>query len=139
MDLTGIPAGTKRVTVTVNGVSTNGTSAFVIQLGDSGGFETTGYTGGLTTGTGQVANSTYFHITAGSQASHVWYGGFTLMKITDTGDSWLYQSNTGGTTMFNQIGAGTKTLTGELTQIRFTTAGGTNTFDLGSLGIAYEQ
>jgi len=45
IDFTGIPSWVKRITVMFNGVSTNGTSNKQIQLGDSGGFETTGYLG----------------------------------------------------------------------------------------------
>jgi len=40
---TGIPAGTSVVELALSGISTNGASAILVQLGDSGGIETTGY------------------------------------------------------------------------------------------------
>jgi hypothetical protein len=39
IDFTAIPSWVKRITVAMNQVSTNGTSAVIIQLGDSGGIE----------------------------------------------------------------------------------------------------
>jgi hypothetical protein len=43
IDFTGIPSWVRRITVMLLAVSTNGTSGVQIQLGDSGGVETTGY------------------------------------------------------------------------------------------------
>ena len=45
IDFTGLPAWVKRITVNFSGVSTNGTSIPLLQLGDSGGIENTGYLG----------------------------------------------------------------------------------------------
>jgi hypothetical protein len=49
IDFTGIPSWAKRITVMFSGVSTNGSSILQIQLGDSGGVETTGYVGVMMT------------------------------------------------------------------------------------------
>ena len=43
IDFTGIPSWVKRITVMFNGVSTNGTSNPLIQIGDSSGVAITGY------------------------------------------------------------------------------------------------
>jgi len=43
IDFTGIPAGTKRITIMFVDVSTSGVSKPYLQLGDAGGIETTGY------------------------------------------------------------------------------------------------
>ena len=51
-DFTSIPSWVKRITVMFSGVSTNGTSFVQIQLGDSGGIETTGYNSGAVMSTG---------------------------------------------------------------------------------------
>jgi hypothetical protein len=45
VDFLSIPSWAKRVTVMLSGVSTSGTSIVQIQLGDSGGIETSGYSG----------------------------------------------------------------------------------------------
>jgi hypothetical protein len=39
IDFTSIPLWVKRITVMFAGVSTNGTSPFLVQLGDAGGIE----------------------------------------------------------------------------------------------------
>ena len=54
IDFTGIPAGVKRVTLLGHSVSGSGTDEFMVQLGDSGGIETSGYLGryGRISGTG---------------------------------------------------------------------------------------
>ena len=43
IDFTGIPAGVKQIIISFNEVSTSGTSTKMIQIGDAGGIETTGY------------------------------------------------------------------------------------------------
>ena len=45
INFTSVPAGVKRVTLSMQGVSTNGTSNHRILIGDSGGLETSGYLG----------------------------------------------------------------------------------------------
>jgi len=45
IDFTGIPAWAKRVTVNLSAVSTSGTNHLLIQVGDAGGVETSGYDG----------------------------------------------------------------------------------------------
>jgi hypothetical protein len=43
IDFTGLPSWVKRITVMLDGVGTNGTSSPILQIGDSGGIENTGY------------------------------------------------------------------------------------------------
>src|SRR5574341_1141008 len=45
IDFTSIPAWVQKITIEFVGVSTNGTADMLIQIGDSGGIETTGYGG----------------------------------------------------------------------------------------------
>ena len=42
-DFTSIPAGVKEIVMSFQGMSTNGTGDYLLQLGDSGGIETSGY------------------------------------------------------------------------------------------------
>jgi len=58
IDFTSIPSGVKRITVMFSGVSTNGTSLIQVQIGDSGGIETTSYASGGWTANTTNANST---------------------------------------------------------------------------------
>ena len=137
IDLTGIPSWAKRVTLMFNGLSTNGTSAPRIRLGTSSGFVTSGYLGSClgnaTTSVSNVSFSLGFDINDGATAAATRFGIFTFICI-DTSDNWVLagsqsQGNTAATSVIN----GTVPLGGTLTQIRITTANGSDTFDAGSV------
>lgn len=142
IDFTGIPAGVKRITIMLVSVSTNGTTDLLIQLGDAGGFEVTGYLG--VSGTGAGGTNTAFTagigiVTLGSAAT-VLNGSLTLSLENSTAFTWAAhgvfgQSNT------NQFSAtsGTKSLSAELTQVRITTVNGTDAFDAGVINISYSS
>jgi hypothetical protein len=123
-------------------VSLNSTGAFLIQLGDSGGVETSGYDATLIIGSNGSANTV-----SASVAGFPFYSGantFTLsgsMIITNiTGNTWVEQGvfNNSTTTPFVTSTAGTKTLSATLDRVRITTTTGTDTFDSGSVNILYE-
>jgi hypothetical protein len=140
IDITGIPAGVKRVTVMLNDVSTNGTSAVMLQIG-SGSILTTGYeasSGGLYTPTG-AAFASY---TTG-------FGVFADQSVSRRSGSWVISTHSGVVHIathavsspqvgHSSSGAGVVTLGGAIDRIRLTTVGGTNTFDLGSVNISWE-
>jgi hypothetical protein len=140
IDFTGIPSWVKRVTVMFSGVSTNGTSQPMIQLGDSGGFETTGYSSGCSIiGTSSAAGytGTTGFITGGQLAANTLSGSATITLIGS--NLWACQGvlafvTSNGTAMF----AGSKTLSDTLDRIRITTVNGTDTFDAGTINILYE-
>lgn len=139
IDFTSIPSWVKRITVMFNGVSTNGTSNFLIQLGDAGGIETTGYvsTGSFAGPTnaagGSSATSGFVTATVAAANSHSGHFVITLL-----GSNLWVCSHIIGVSTFMYCGGGNKTLSDTLTQIRITTAGGTDTFDAGSINILYE-
>ena len=139
IDFTGIPAWAKRITVMLNGVSTNGTSVVQVQLG-SGSPTTTGYLTGATLITGTSANSasytsgfgTYSNATVDTRIGH--------MIITNiSGNIWICSGiiNISGSTNTIQL-SGNVTLSGTLDRVRITTVNGTDTFDAGSINIMYE-
>jgi hypothetical protein len=142
INFTGLPATVKRFTVMFNNVSTNGTSNLIVQLGDAGGIEATGYTGGVTrigtTTTPVENNSTGFYFTESVAASGQVIASVIFSRI-DT-NVWIASgtsmSTTGGNT--STVITGAKTLSDTLTQIRVTTFGGVNTFDAGTVNIMYE-
>jgi len=141
-DYNGIPAGTKKVTVMFSGISTNGSSKPIIQLGDSAGIETTGYNGTATDlGASTIVTSA---LSAGFRIRRTWasakvaYGAMTLTLMDATNNIWAMSCTEGNTDGTGGASAGTKSLTGELTQLRLTTEGGTDTFDAGSFNIQYE-
>jgi hypothetical protein len=140
VDFTGIPSWVKRITVMLSGVSTSGTSSLLIQLGDSGGIENTGYlstsitddTGGGSLGTNSTAGFVYYQ----DQASYLGYGIVTIVLVNGT--TWV-ASHTGRMTTTNVVtGGGGKTLSDTLDRVRITTVNGTDTFDAGTINILYE-
>lgn len=141
IDFTGIPSWVRRVTVMFSGVSLSGTSQFLVQLGDAGGVETTGYVsgsaaarGGSTTlGGSSTAGFLIYHGTSGANA---FYG---TARFDYVGSNLWVGSSTGSTGADNGIsGGGSKTLSDTLDRVRITTVNGTDTFDAGTINILYE-
>jgi hypothetical protein len=142
-DFTSIPSWVKRITVTFTGVSTNGTSVLLVQLGDSGGIEVTGYLGASTilrdaTAAASSNYTTGFGIGILS-AAYVLHGSMVLSLIDSSTNTWASSSNfANSNTAVMTVGAGSKPLSATLDRIRITTVNGTDTFDAGSVNILYE-
>ena len=144
IDFTSIPSWVKRVTVMFSGVSTNGTTPLLLQIGDSGGIENTGYSGmsGLMHSSGA---NTYTGVTSGiplgystMTAASTYSGNLTITNLS--GNEWAVSGTlaTTGVLYLNAF-AGVKTLSATLDRVRITTINGTDTFDAGSINILYEQ
>ena len=143
IDFTSIPSWVKRITVMLAGVSTNGTSPLLLQIGDSGGIENTGYSGmsGLMHSTGA---NTYVGVTSGiplgfstMTAASAYSGSLTITNIS--GNEWAVAGTLATTGVLYLMGfAGVKTLSATLDRVRITTVNGTDTFDAGSINILYE-
>ena len=137
IDFTSIPSWVKRVTVMFNGVSTNGSSQGLIQLG-SGSFATSGYTSqwvliGIGTLNGTVSTGLpWFHSSAGEAKT----GHLVITNVS--GNAWVCSGVLRVDTGYMSTQAGNITLSGTLDRIRITTANGTDTFDAGSINILYE-
>ena len=141
VDFTGIPAGVRRITVMFNGVSTNGTSNMIIQLGDSGGVETTGYVNMIGNTSLASANAGTYH-TNGCNVP-------TYTAASSNNGQIIFSNLSGNIWVFSGLladpvnprlvsSAGSKTLSDVLDRVRITTEGGVNTFDAGSINILYE-
>lgn len=145
IDFTSIPSWVKRITVMFSGVSTNGTSAKIIQIGDSGGIETSGYSGtGTVLGNGSgtsTAMSSGFFASQASSATDVLSGQATISLLDASANTWSYSGIFGQATATAIIyfAGGAKSLSpGTLDRVRITTANGTDTFDAGTINILYE-
>jgi hypothetical protein len=141
IDFTSIPSWVKRITVMFNGVSTNGTSSFLIQLGDSGGVETSGYLGMgfyFSTGGTNTSSTAGFFINTAAQSTTV-YGQMIISLQDATTNTWVQQGNFSapGITV-SLFSSGAKALSATLDRVRITTVSGTDTFDAGSINILYE-
>ena len=143
-DFTGIPSWAKRITIMLAGFSTNGagTSAPQVQLGTSGGLETTGYLSAasvtLTSNTtGATSSTTGLLVTTGLANATVINGSLVLTKLD--GNTWVSSGALGSQNAAASYSAGgSKTLSGVLDRIRFTTVNGTDAFDAGSVNVLYE-
>jgi hypothetical protein len=140
IDFTSIPSWVKRITVLFNSISTNGTSLFLIQLGDSGGIENTGYLSGVGSRGGETTSTAGFVLNNAGIAAMGFSGINTIALVS--ANLWvsagnLNRSGTGGDG-FLYVSSGTKTVSDTLDRIRITTVNGTDTFDLGSINILYE-
>jgi hypothetical protein len=140
IDFTGIPSWVKRITVMLNGISGNGSSSPIIQLGDSGGIENSGYAGSIGYSgaeSGAAAFSSGFLFNLGVGAVTTTSGVATLLNIS--GNVWIYAISAAyADQAYSLSGGGTKTLSATLDRIRITTVNGTDTFDAGSVNIMYE-
>lgn len=146
INFTGIPSYAKRITVMFSEVSTNGTSGVSIQLGDSGGIETTGYNSSQ----GNVANNftnasirTTGFVVSGDTVGTFRTGLLTLVNML--GNVWVASGRfhvvaTGISPNNPHIGftQGSKELSGVLDRIRITTITGADAFDNGFVNILYE-
>jgi hypothetical protein len=147
IDFTSIPSWVKRITVMLNGVSTNGTSNLLIRLGTAGGIQTSTYSGGTWGGqnvgsVGLIAWATGIELQHGAivDTADILRGTVVINLIDSSSNTWsvmstLYRS--GATASYSSC-AGNIVLSGVTTTIRITTANGTDTFDAGSINILYE-
>ena len=137
-----IPAGTKIIYVMYTGVSTNDWFDLQIQIGDSGGLETSGYLGATgsiisTTATAQLATNGFIVGGAGTygMAAANNYHGTAILTLEDSSNNtWTMMSVNGAQAADSHFGGGSKSLSGELTQLSFFT---NTTFDAGAVNIMY--
>jgi len=144
IDFTSIPSWVKRITVMFSGVSTNNTSNVQIQIGTGGTPTTSGYLGtvsyiaGLNT-TSSNAFTAGFGVTNTTASGDIYHGQMFLTLLDSATNKWAYSSSVcRSDATVNFLGAGSVSLAGVLNMLRITTAGGTATFDAGSINILYE-
>lgn len=143
IDVTGIPSWAKKIIIQFSGVSTNGTDNWLVQLGDSGGIETTGYAGSgivhdTTPATSGAVSTAGFLIASGS-AANVIHGNLIITLEDAANNTWVCS----GTLATSNAAAalltgGSKSLSATLDRFRLTTTGGANTFDAGAINYLYE-
>lgn len=135
INFTSIPSWVKRITIMLNGVSTNGGSGVIAQLGigSTPTYITTGYVSGSSSAT--TTNGLWVH--AGINQADTRLGSCV---ITNFGGNIWNSSAVGG---FGN-GAGTSTAGGyislgaTLTALRITSGNNSDTFDAGFINIMYE-
>lgn len=140
VDFTSIPAGVKRITIMLENVGTDGTEELVLLLGDSGGFETSGYSGRSirTDLADSDAHSAAFFINTASIAARSYSGVIELFLKNASTNTWSIKGMVNDGTANSWNTTGEKSLSATLTQVRLTTDGTPDDFDEGSINIQYE-
>ena len=141
IDFTSIPSWVKRITVMFSGVSTNGTSNLQIQLGDSGGVETSGYASVLGAIVGAnscgIASQTSGHLLSANVTAATTQSGMVIFANLSS-NNWLAIQISARSDGISTNTTTTKSLSDTLDRVRITTVNGTDTFDAGSVNIMYE-
>lgn len=144
VDFTGIPSDVKVIHILFNEIRTNGNNWHVVQLGDSGGFETSGYVSAVGypgSGNGYYANNAnddsglkfYYN------GSYAFSGFATIMRMSTNQTQWVMWSrchSANSSYSFSTYSAVEKTLSADLTQIRITSVG-PKTFSGGEINILH--
>jgi hypothetical protein len=141
VDFTGIPSGVELVKFTSWGLSSNATATIDIRIGDSGGFETTGYarqshygTNALVTGGSSLSGDSWRNYAWVNAVSVFYFSGQLVHAGSNRWimDASIFVSDYDGyfVTMM-----GYKELSGELDRIQFFPTAGT--FDAGTIRIMY--
>lgn len=137
-----IPAGVRRVNVMFNIVDATDTDDVLIQLGDSGGLETTGYSAmshriSQGSGVGEHSYTTGFGVYLPSTSTGL-RGAVALQLLDASANTWVASGTlhqlTGGVN-WSVVVSGLKSLSAELTQVSLVTA---TAFTGGAAAVSYE-
>ena len=138
IDFTSLPAWVKKITVMFQGVSSNSSSLWLLQLGTSSGVTTSGYLGRVRDlGSVTSAYSAGFTLLTDSSNGAILHG---LIQVVTLGSNNFAMSGilsrSDGANQY--ISGGSIALGGVLDRVRLTTVNGTDVFDAGSINILYE-
>lgn len=143
VDFTGIPSDVNVIHVLFNELDMSGAGWNVVQLGDSGGFETSGYTSAVDyPGSG---NNFYANVAADNNGCKFYYqcatkhsGFVTIMRMSSDQTQWVMwaRCHSAESNSYSTYSAVEKTLSAALTQIRITNAS-SRTFVAGDINILY--
>lgn len=146
VEFTGIPNTAKRIHIHFSGIRLSGTSDYIVQLGNSGGYIATGYTSVYsylrTSANGSLGTiTTGFALGGGTTLSL--HGTVTLTLCDSATCLWTesyIMAGISGTNYFTYHGGGSKTLGAatDVTKIKIASNNGTDTFAAGTINLSYE-
>jgi hypothetical protein len=142
---TGIPSTAKRITVLFRGLSTNGTSNYVVRIGNTT-ITATGYTSTMTytnissNSSVGTTDTTGYILTRDTGASLSFTGALTIYLLTNVGNfTYVATFNAiGGSGGPTYQGSGFVGLLSVLDRVSITTLNGTDTFDTGDINVMWE-
>lgn len=138
---TAIPSWVKRIVLNIVGMTTSGTSGYIVQIG-SGSYTTSGYLGSgsvVATSGATTAFTTGFGMHNNNGATTVSHVTMTLNLQNAATNTWS-ESHTGAYTNLavTMFGGGSVSLGGVLDRLQITTVNGTDTFTAGTINFQYE-
>ena len=138
IDYTGLPAWVKKITVAFQGVSSNSSSLWLLQLGTSSGVTTSGYLGRVRDlGSVTSAYSAGFTLLTDSTNGAILHG--VIQVVTLGSNNFAMSGILSRSDGANQyISGGSIALGGALDRVRITTVNGTDTFDAGTVNLLLE-
>lgn len=141
---TGIPSGVSLIIVTFKEVSFDNSTHLQVQIGDSGGIETSGYNGKRgyfrasgTTNVGGFSDSFECQLNEDAVSAS---GSLIITSLDPSSNTWTYSVTAGGEAGTSQvmIGGGSKSLSGTLTQLRVSPGSGNFDGSDGVVNIMYQ-
>lgn len=135
VDFTGLPAGLNAIDLLISNMTLSGSDQTLIQIGDSGGVETTGYEANGAVTNVDITSTAGFIIYTASSAYDI-HGFVSIRRVT--GNLWVCSYSLGNYAGSEfHVGGGSKTLSDTLDRIRIDTTG-TNTISASSVNILYQ-
>jgi hypothetical protein len=134
-----IPAGTKVIYIMYMGVKSSTNADVYVQIGDAGGIETSGYLGdnsNLSSATAATSGATTTTWDINKHAAADIINGNMILLLADASNVWTQSHVLAAGTGKTYWGAGQKTLSAELTQVKVGMASGA--FTEGSVNIMYQ-
>jgi hypothetical protein len=138
----GIPSGVNNIYIGFDGVSFSNTTSISVKLGTSAGIENSGYFS-MSEWSGNVTSSGggYFVIRVAS-LTYVASGLMILSRMDASANTWVSSGNilVGTTsTAHTSTANGSKSLSGEVSQVVIGRTGATGTFDAGVVAVGYSK
>jgi hypothetical protein len=133
-DFTSVPSWVTRIEVMFNAISLSGTDDILVQIGDSGGIETSGYGSSSEYSTVTVTSSAGFILRMNTAGEN--HTGVLVLNRLDSASNWVASGvfrPTGGSGT-SGVAVGGKSLSAALDRVRVTRSG-SNTFDNGSVTV----
>lgn len=145
LDFTGLPSGLTEIMFFADQLSFSAAKNLMIQLGDAGGFEATGYAGAAGD---YVPTANHLLMSSGFQfeganngaASSTYVVVGHLIRSDAATNRWHFTGHLARTDAgaLTATATGRKALSAELSQLRLTTVAGTSTGDAGTVRLAYK-
>lgn len=133
-----VAAGCREVHIHLLGVSTNGTSAYTLQLGSGGSATAAGYVTSCGSRVTEAGATNGFILHTAAVAANTFTGRVTFILEDATNNTWTSHGIlTNTTSNIPQMSTGQGNVSGGLTMVRLTTAGGVNVFDAGTWSASY--